>query len=511
MNLGIVDASAILDRILDKASDNLRIAKILVQLGLDPNNVTYDAIFSRLLEIFLANITLANTCALIGAAFYVATLLTRTMVPLRLSNMTSNVFFMAFGALASDIKTFLLYLLLLPINAIRLYQMLNLVKKARNAVQGDTSMEWLKPFMSQRKYRQGDVLFKKGDTANEMFLTVTGKFLVTEIGVELPPGRMMGELGFLTPNNRRTATVECTEAGQVLTIAYDKLLEIYFQNPQFGYYFLVLTSQRLLQNIARLEGIIAAAPKTAGAALPADLAEPVGKPDTAAAQPTAGFVAPAEDASIVAMATAESVEPEATPIMTALASGSVKPDNASAVAMKTASPGATGTAADGRRASAMKMVERFSVWSGVAGIIPVPFVDLAAVGGVQIQMLRRISKIYGVPFSENRGKSLIASLAGSMIPASSGMGVASIMKSVPVVGTAVSGILMPAFSAGATYAIGMAFIQHFASGGTLLDFKPSDYRELIKAQKERWSARSKAARAAKKSAHAARPKPAPRS
>jgi CRP-like cAMP-binding protein len=43
----------------------------------------------------------------------------------------------------------------------------------------------------------------------------------------------------------------------VLTITYDKLLEIYFQDPQFGYYFLVLTSQRLLENIARLEAVIA--------------------------------------------------------------------------------------------------------------------------------------------------------------------------------------------------------------------------------------------------------------
>ena len=256
MNIGIVDLSTILDRILDKAADNLRIAKILIQLGLDPNNVTYDAIFNRLLEIFLANITIANMCALVGAIFFVATLLTRTMVPLRVSNMISNVFFMAFGALATDIRTFLLYLLLLPINAIRLRQMLTLVRKARNAVQGETSMEWLKPFMTQRKYRQGDVLCKKGDVANEMFLTVSGKFLVTEIGVELPPGSPMGELGFLTPNNQRTATIECTEAAQVLTISYDRLLELYFQNPQFGYYFLVLTSQRLLQNNARLEGII---------------------------------------------------------------------------------------------------------------------------------------------------------------------------------------------------------------------------------------------------------------
>jgi hypothetical protein len=257
MNLSHADLSSALDRILDTAADNLRVAKILVQLGLDPNNVTYDAIFNRLLEIVLANITLANMFALVGAVFFVATLLTQTMVPLRIANMAGCAFFAGFGALAGDVKTLLLYLLLVPINAYRLRQMLNLVKKARAATQGDTSMEWLKPFMTERKYRKGDILLKKDDAANEMFLTVTGSFRVTEINVALPPGRLMGELGFLSPDNKRTATIECTEDGHVLTITYEKLLEIYFQNPQFGYYFLVLTSHRLLENIARLEAIVA--------------------------------------------------------------------------------------------------------------------------------------------------------------------------------------------------------------------------------------------------------------
>src|ERR1700724_2619971 len=257
MQPSIADFSTILDRILDTAAENLRVAKILIQMGLDPNNITYDALFNRLLEIVIANITLANMFALIGVIFFVATLLMHTMVPLRIANMIGCLFFAIFGALTGAITTFLLYFLLVPINAFRLRQMLVLVKKARSATQGDTSMEWLKPFMTERKYRKGDILMKKGDAANEMLLTVTGKFLVTEIGVELPPGRLMGELGFLTPDNRRTATIECIEDGHVLTIAYEKLLEIYFQNPQFGYYFLVLTSQRLLENIARLEGIVA--------------------------------------------------------------------------------------------------------------------------------------------------------------------------------------------------------------------------------------------------------------
>jgi len=162
MKSSSVDLSTILNRILDTAADNLRIAKILIQLGLDPNNVTSDALFNRLLEIVLANITLANLFALVGAIFFVATLLTQTMVPLRVANMIGCAFFVGFGALAGNVATFLLYLLLLPINAYRLRQMLNLVKKARSATQGDTSMEWLKPFMTERKYRKDDVLFKKG-------------------------------------------------------------------------------------------------------------------------------------------------------------------------------------------------------------------------------------------------------------------------------------------------------------------------------------------------------------
>jgi len=147
-----------------------------------------------------------------------------------------------------------------------------------------------------------------------------------------------------------------------------------------------------------------------------------------------------------------------------------------------------------RDEAASKLVDRFSLWSGAAGLVPIPLVDVAAVGGVQLQMLRRLSEIYGVPFSANQGKALIASLAGSMIPVSSGIGAVSMIKSVPIVGTLVSVIAMPALSAGATYAIGMVFIQHFKSGGTLLDFNPPDYREFIKAQKDMWSSRSKVPR-----------------
>src|SRR3974390_3868617 len=124
---------------------------------------------------------------------------------------------------------------------------------------------------------------------------------------------------------------------------------------------------------------------------------------------------------------------------------------------------------------ASKLVDRFAIWSGVAGLVPLPVVDVLAVGGLQLQMLRRLSQIYNVDFSENRGKALIAALAGSMIPATSGMGVARALKAVPVLNILAAGFVMPVLSAGATFAIGKAFVQHFESGGTLLDFNPPHY------------------------------------
>ena len=149
-----------------------------------------------------------------------------------------------------------------------------------------------------------------------------------------------------------------------------------------------------------------------------------------------------------------------------------------------------------RDEQASQLVDRFSLWAGAAGLVPFPIVDMAVVGGVQLQMLRKLSEIYGVPFSENMGKSVLASIAGAVIPASTAttaaMGVGSLAKGLPGVGTLVGVVTMPAVSAGATYIIGKVFIQHFASGGTLLDFNPPDYREFIKAQKEKLS-RSKSA------------------
>ena len=167
-------------------------------------------------------------------------------------------------------------------------------------------------------------------------------------------------------------------------------------------------------------------------------------------------------------------------------SHAVSPDGEAPVTSTT--PEAT---TETRQELASKLVDRFALWSGVAGLIPVPVVDAATVAGLQLQMVRRISQIYDVNFSENVGKSLVAALAGAMVPATSSIGAASLLKAVPIFGTIAAGFVMPVLASGATYAIGRAFIQHFETGGTLLDFNPPDYREFLRSQKELWDIRRK--------------------
>jgi CRP/FNR family transcriptional regulator, cyclic AMP receptor protein len=194
---------------------------------------------------------------------YIAALLTigtysmRTMIPLRISGIGANCFFIAYGILEHVYPTLFLHAVLLPLNTVRLYQMLQLVEKVKAASQGDLNMEWLKPFMSRRTAKSGEMLFRKGELSSAMFYTVSGRYRLPEIATEVGPGEVIGELGLIAPNNNRTLSFECLDGGELLTINYGQVKQLYFQNPKFGFYSLQLISQRLFRDIARLEEKVA--------------------------------------------------------------------------------------------------------------------------------------------------------------------------------------------------------------------------------------------------------------
>ena len=188
-----------------------------------------------------------------ASLFIVASASSKTMIPLRSLAIAANCVLIVFFAATHAWMPLLLQAFALPLNGWRLYQMVVLVRNVREAIRGKPSLDWLKPFMSERQFRKGDLLFAKGETADEMFYTMSGRYVLVEPGIEIEPGHLVGELAMLAPDNRRTATLECIEAGNVLSITYEQVEELYYQNPTFGFYFLRLATARLFDNVGRLE------------------------------------------------------------------------------------------------------------------------------------------------------------------------------------------------------------------------------------------------------------------
>ena len=191
--------------------------------------------------------------ALFASIFVVATTTMRTMIPLRVFSILANVVLFATAIPIHNYLVMVVQVSMLVVNSYRLHQMLQLVRDVKKSVNSDLSMEWLKPFMTERRCEAGEVLFYKDEKAEDMLYIVSGRFRLVESGIELPVGAIVGEFGMLSPSNARTQTLECVESGLVLSVTYSKVEELYVQNPAFGFYFLRLISSRLLQNLETAE------------------------------------------------------------------------------------------------------------------------------------------------------------------------------------------------------------------------------------------------------------------
>ena len=202
---------------------------------------------------------------LFASVFVVATISMRTMIPLRVFAILTNIVLISTAIPSHNYLVIVVQSLVLVLNSYRLHQMLQLIRDVKKSVNSDLSMEWLKPFMTERKCTVGEMLFYKDEKAEEMLYIVSGRFRLVESGIELPVGAIVGELGMLSPSNVRTQSLECIEAGVILSVSYSKVEELYVQNPAFGFYFLRLASARLFENIGKLEDRLArqAAPASA--------------------------------------------------------------------------------------------------------------------------------------------------------------------------------------------------------------------------------------------------------
>ena len=145
-----------------------------------------------------------------------------------------------------------------------------------------------------------------------------------------------------------------------------------------------------------------------------------------------------------------------------------------------------------REKHADTIVKNHIVWAMGAGLIPVPIVDFFAVGGIQLDMIRQLCKLYDQDFRESEGKAIITSLTGSGLAR---MGAKAMVKFIPGIGSVIGGVTMAVLSGASTYALGEVFKKHFETGGTFLDFDP---KRLKKVYNEKFEKGKKVAEQVKK-------------
>ena len=172
----------------------------------------------------------------------------KTIIPLRLGAVAGNVGFVFFGLLVPSYPTLVLHALLLPLNLFRTWQMFRLIREIRESAEGDNDLRSLLPFMSKTRMAAGEVLFRKGDRSDRMIVIGAGTVHLDEIGVDCGPGDVLGEIGAFAPDNRRTCTGVCATECELYIISNDDMVQLYYQNPQFGMYLFRIVVARLLAN-----------------------------------------------------------------------------------------------------------------------------------------------------------------------------------------------------------------------------------------------------------------------
>lgn len=122
------------------------------------------------------------------------------------------------------------------------------------------------------------------------------------------------------------------------------------------------------------------------------------------------------------------------------------------------------------RQPAAESIVRTHAWiSSGAGLLSFGFLNPVIVPVVQLRMLQQLCNLYGVKFTEEWGKNIIGALVGTATASSLAV------RALPLIGI----FAAPATNGATTWALGRVFIQHFESGGTLLNFNPTKLKSYF--------------------------------
>jgi CRP/FNR family transcriptional regulator, cyclic AMP receptor protein len=188
----------------------------------------------------------------LASALVLTTFCMKTMIPLRYAAICSNVAFIVYGFYDHLYPVLFLHIILLPLNVWRAVQLLRLIRRVEAASKGDLSADWMKPFMKDSQAKAGEIIFNRGDHADRLYMILAGDIHLEQIDHTLHAGDLLGEIGLFSADHQRTQTARALSDVHLLWISEGELAQVCYQNPGIAFYFLRLTTNRLIANVSNL-------------------------------------------------------------------------------------------------------------------------------------------------------------------------------------------------------------------------------------------------------------------
>jgi hypothetical protein len=196
---------------------------------------------------------IVNFVGLAGLVLFLISAWVKPIAWVRGASAVGGIAFVVFGLITAHYPFALICVLITIVNAWRYYEarMLGAVTRDATAASGaPITMDWLLPYMRPLALPAGTVVFNKGAAADAMYFVEHGRVRFEEIGVEMGKGALFGEIGIFSHDKQRTATAKTLEDSSLMMISADKVRELYYQNPDFGFFIVDLITRRLMEDAA---------------------------------------------------------------------------------------------------------------------------------------------------------------------------------------------------------------------------------------------------------------------
>ena len=106
------------------------------------------------------------------------------------------------------------------------------------------SPELIVPYLRSVWRSKGEAIFQRGDSADCVYYLFEGSVRLKDKNIIVPQGQMIGVNGIFSREHQRTDTAVCLSDVELGVISKDKILELFYQSPDFGAFLIRMVAQR---------------------------------------------------------------------------------------------------------------------------------------------------------------------------------------------------------------------------------------------------------------------------